>query len=484
MLNTIPASILQDAGLNEAVGVLPPNYNFEVHKSIWFIRRNGYRRVALQLPEGFQRYALVLRDILRRWGPLEEAPILADVTYGACCIDDWTARQLECEALIHYGHSCLIPVTVTQLPIMYVFVEITIPMEHLARTVMANFGQGDRLALMATVQYVSSLYQLRELVEGTEGGGGAGNKFSMPTSPPTLSKTTTTEMEGETGGRPALFIPQIRPLSPGEVLGCTAPRLPSDTTALIFVADGRFHLEAAMLANPQLPAYRYDPYEQCLLREFYDHGAMRRERARAIERARGATHWGLILGTLGRQGSVKVMEEVRQQLQAAGKRVTRLLMSEVRPDTLRSLPHIEAWVQTSCPRLSIDWGYTFDVPVLTPYELNVLLGRAASLWKPNVRAKVGIETATGANDEKRGPGQGEGKGKGEEEEEIEIGEKVLSTLGSGSEADGSVADTDSNINLTAETAYPMDFYATGDAAHVSGPWTPGYHLRPPRAPRK
>lgn len=49
---------------------------------------------------------------------------------------------------------------------------------------------------------------------------------------------------------------QSRPLSAGEVLGCTAPRVPGEHDALLFVADGRFHLEALMVANPHLPAYR------------------------------------------------------------------------------------------------------------------------------------------------------------------------------------------------------------------------------------
>lgn len=35
------------------------------------------------------------------------AVILADVTYGACCVDDYTARALGCDMLVHYGHSCL-----------------------------------------------------------------------------------------------------------------------------------------------------------------------------------------------------------------------------------------------------------------------------------------------------------------------------------------------------------------------------------------
>jgi diphthamide biosynthesis enzyme Dph1/Dph2-like protein len=33
--------------------------------------------------------------------------IMGDVTYGACCVDDYTALALGCDMLIHYGHSCL-----------------------------------------------------------------------------------------------------------------------------------------------------------------------------------------------------------------------------------------------------------------------------------------------------------------------------------------------------------------------------------------
>ena len=29
---------------------------------------------------------------------------MGDVTYGACCVDDYTARSLGCDFLIHYGH--------------------------------------------------------------------------------------------------------------------------------------------------------------------------------------------------------------------------------------------------------------------------------------------------------------------------------------------------------------------------------------------
>jgi diphthamide biosynthesis enzyme Dph1/Dph2-like protein len=44
--------------------------------------------------------------------------------------------------------------------------------------------------------------------------------------------------------------------SAGEVLGCTAPVVAEGADAIVFVADGRFHLEAIMIANPTIPAYR------------------------------------------------------------------------------------------------------------------------------------------------------------------------------------------------------------------------------------
>lgn len=53
---------------------------------------------------------------------------------------------------------------------------------------------------------------------------------------------------------------------------------------------------------------RYDPYSKVFSREYYDHEAMRALRLQAIDKARTAQRWGLIMGTLGRQGSPKVME--------------------------------------------------------------------------------------------------------------------------------------------------------------------------------
>lgn len=62
----------------------------------------------MQMPEGLLMFACSLVDLVEKFGGEGvEAVVLGDVTYGACCVDDFTAIALGCDFLVHYGHSCL-----------------------------------------------------------------------------------------------------------------------------------------------------------------------------------------------------------------------------------------------------------------------------------------------------------------------------------------------------------------------------------------
>jgi 2-(3-amino-3-carboxypropyl)histidine synthase len=63
----IPSDILNDPVLNQAIGQLPVNYSFEIHKTIHHIRKNGAKTVALQMPEGLQMFACTIADIIERY---------------------------------------------------------------------------------------------------------------------------------------------------------------------------------------------------------------------------------------------------------------------------------------------------------------------------------------------------------------------------------------------------------------------------------
>lgn len=342
-LNQVPPEILEDPDIQAAIALLPKNYNFEIPKTIHRIRTSGAKRVALQFPEGLLIFATTISDILTQFCPGVETLIMGDVTYGACCIDDYTARALGCDLLVHYAHSCLIPVDVTTIKTLYIFVDISIDTAHLIATLERNFPPGKTIATVGTIQFNATLHGLKPVLER------AGFK---------------------------VVIPQIAPLSKGEILGCTSPRLSTDDRIdiLLYLGDGRFHLESAMIHNPSIPAYRYDPYSRTLSREYYDHEEMQTLRRDAINAARSARKWGIILGSLGRQGNPNTMAMIENHLNERGIPFVNLLLSEIFPGKLAAMSDVECWVQIACPRLSIDWGYAFPRPLLTPYEALVALG--------------------------------------------------------------------------------------------------------------
>jgi 2-(3-amino-3-carboxypropyl)histidine synthase len=75
-----------------------------------------------------------------------------------------------------------------------------------------------------------------------------------------------------------------------------------------YLGDGRFHLESIMIQNPKIPAFKYDPYDRKLTREEYGFDLMVQNREKAVEVARNSDTIGLIQGTLGRQGNIKIFE--------------------------------------------------------------------------------------------------------------------------------------------------------------------------------
>ena len=63
---------------------------------------------------------------------------------------------------------------------------------------------------------------------------------------------------------------------------------------------------------------RYDPYGRVLTEEHYDHKGMRQARRKAIEAAQKAKQFGLILGTLGRQGNPRILDHLQGVMQQKG----------------------------------------------------------------------------------------------------------------------------------------------------------------------
>lgn len=278
--------ILENKALNQAIGLISSNYNFEIHKTIWRITElkkklnKEHLIVCLQMPEGLLIFASLIADLLNRFTGCSSI-IHGEVTYGACCVDDLTAVSLHSDLIVHYAHSCLIPVTETRLNALYIFVDIAVDVDHILKTIEINFPDKEiALPLLGIIQFQASLSILKEAL---------------------VSK-----------GYKNVKIPQERPRCAGEVLGCTSPVLDKECfkeKVAFFLGDGRFHIEASMIANPEFTFYQYDPYTKKITIEHHDYKEMMGIRHDVIKRAsKDLRCVGIILGTLGRQGSTHILD--------------------------------------------------------------------------------------------------------------------------------------------------------------------------------
>lgn len=111
-----------------------------------------------------------------------------------------------------------------------------------------------------------------------------------------------------------------------------------------------------MIANPNLRAFRYDPYEKKMTEEFYDHKEMRETRLSAINLTKDAKIFGMILGTLGRQGHPKIVDLLQNKLRALRKESVIILLSEIFPDKIKLFQNVDSFIQVR-KALSVASGF-------------------------------------------------------------------------------------------------------------------------------
>ena len=337
----------------EACSILPENYNFEIWKTLYRIHlakskadKDQDYKIALQFPEGLLIYSTLISDIIQNYCKVSTV-ILGDVTYGACCIDDLGAKAVGANFIVHYAHSCLVPIQEMVIKdVLYVFVTIGINFKHFVNTVISNLEghKESKIYMFGTIQFTNSLFMCKKL----------------------LLKE----------GFKDVNIPQTKPRSSGEVLGCTSPKIPEakEDIVCIFLADGRFHIESVMIKNQHIEFfYQYDPYSRKFTKEKYDIPKMHDIRQQEITKARSAKCIGIILGTLGRQGNRGLLNDLKRICKSKDIKYIILLLSEISPQKLDKFSDIDAWIQIACPRLSIDWGHNYSKPILNTYEAHVLL---------------------------------------------------------------------------------------------------------------
>ncbi|MEK6821048.1 MAG: 2-(3-amino-3-carboxypropyl)histidine synthase subunit 1/2, partial [archaeon] len=165
-------------------------------------------------------------------------------------------------------------------------------------------------------------------------------------------------------------------LKDGQILGCdvSARRdIEDHVDANVYFGDGYFHALAIAFASKK-PTFQYNPFTRELENlEKYKEKYLR-QRFGLIAQAKDAESFAIVLCTKKGQLRKAVAMRLKEALEKAGKRVYMVSMEHVTPTALMGV-NVDAYVNTSCSRIATDDFESYAKPMLTPIEVEILLGQ-------------------------------------------------------------------------------------------------------------
>lgn len=163
-------------------------------------------------------------------------------------------------------------------------------------------------------------------------------------------------------------------LEGSQTFGCdfsTVFPLRNEVDAFCFLGESEFHAVGLALASGR-PTFMLDPYINSVV-DMKEAAEERMKRAvMAVYKALDARMFGVVTGLKEGQKMLGRSHWITKKLEMHGRKVLQLAMRDITADRLAPYRDVEAFVQTACPRISID-GYTFDRPVLSIPQADALV---------------------------------------------------------------------------------------------------------------
>ncbi|KAF9203241.1 Diphthamide biosynthesis protein 2 [Haplosporangium sp. Z 27] len=141
---------------------------YEIERTVNVIKERGYKRVALQFPDELLPDSGLVAQLIRDQAG-SSVYILADTSYGSCCVDEVAAQHISADAIIHYGRSCQSPTS--RLPVIYVFGKQPVDVVECASVFDGFFGtdKSKKVIIMYDVIYTHCIDKLLGILESEMG---------------------------------------------------------------------------------------------------------------------------------------------------------------------------------------------------------------------------------------------------------------------------------------------------------------------------
>ncbi|ORY04138.1 putative diphthamide synthesis protein-domain-containing protein [Clohesyomyces aquaticus] len=398
---------------------------YEIERTVKEIRQGRWRRIALQFPDQmlvdaprvYEYLARGLRarpriskgngglpekqngrseeeDITEKMGyssikqdedSEDKLFILADTSYGACCVDEVAAEHVDADVVVHYGRSCLSPPS--RLPVIYVFTERPLDMNAVISTFKETYpDKEEKVILMADIPYSHHIPDLHALLQQAGYQNVHATEILHNPSSPLPNRTIPSAITGSEDPH-ALRAYQLFHIS-------------SPPTSLLLTLSSRV---SAIHIFPT-----DSPTPNALLAST---SATLRRRYALITSLTTTPIFGILINTLSVRNYLTALSHVQSLIASAGKKSYTFVVGKVNAAKVANFSEIGGWVVIGCWESSLIESKDFWRPIITPFELEMCLqGDETRVWtgewdgdfqavlecadKRKLEAKTEIQTTT------------------------------------------------------------------------------------------
>jgi len=265
------------------------------------------KKVFVQIPEGLKYSSIKILDELKK---ISAYPFLcAEPCFGACDIRDKDAKLLNCDLILHFGHTKFYKNFETEIPVIYIPLNIEI---NIKKEILKSITE-NKVGVVSNVQHLSSLENVKKSLE-------------------------------EIGKEVIIG---------GYILGCyfeNAKKIEKDVECFLFIGSGSFHVRE-LKRFIKKPVYHFDP-EKNEISKIKEDEKDEIRRIMKIEKLKDAKKIGILIST--KPGQYYNTEKIENILKRMKKEVYKIVADRITNEKLIGID-VDIFLNTACPRIEEDY---------------------------------------------------------------------------------------------------------------------------------
>ena len=388
ILSTPDTHILSDTSdatlpaQHEALSDAQIENRYEIARTIKEIKERKWRRIALQfpdemLPHSARVYQMLARGLRRPAQVTSRSPehdasqiettdeaarsflelslehaqapvkltILADTSYGSCCVDEIAAEHVDADAIVHYGRACLSPTA--RMPVVHVYTQPEFDIDRATLSFKSNFPDpAAKVIVTADMPYASHVQPLCQSLADI----GYDSVFaaSIIHDPGSLIPNRT--------------VPPTVTTDPASLGEWHLFHISTPPTSLLLTLTSRL---AGITVHPISDASSVSSAKATSM--------LLRRRYALITSLATVPILGILINTLSVKNYLSVISHIQKLISDSGKKSYLFVVGKINAAKVANFSEIGGWVVVGCWESSLIDSKDFYKPIITPFELELAL---------------------------------------------------------------------------------------------------------------